>query len=58
MIIQTGKVQKGTDLTILKKIVNTKFLFQMKQKKIIYQILKKLKIILKIFSGHQIYLLI
>ena len=58
MIIQTGKVQKGTDLIILKKIVNTKFLFQMKQKKIIYQILKKLKIILKIFSGHQIYLLI
>ena len=58
MIIQTGKVQKGTDHTILKKIVNTKFLFQMKQKKIIYQILKKLKIILKIFSGHQIYLLI
>ena len=58
MIIQTGKVQKGTDLIILKKIVNTKFLFQMKLKKIIYQILKKLKIILKIFSGHQIYLLI
>ena len=58
MIIQTGKVQRGTDHTILKKMLNMRFLFQTKQKKIIYQILKKLKIILKIFSGHQIYLLI